>query len=230
VKLLILAAGITSMTAALDRGDIDEAARQGALAGPAIVERALAARARSTRLAAIAAAPLTEDRAELLPALAEVAAGPDRRTAIPAARAARVIATELTAHDLPDDLATEDIAISRARYESIARNTDHFVEVRLAALDTAQALGGFDLPMLLGDPDPLLRAEAIDLVPRPVEASLRAPLAQTVAADADPKVALAAARLLCADDPAAGIAALGTVGVARLAKLPRDRDAARCLR
>src|SRR3954471_2490664 len=98
VNLLVLAAGIASMTAALDRGDIDEAARQGALAGPAVVEKALAAKlapgktttaqARTMRLAAIAAAPITEDAAELLPDLAELAAGPDRRTAIPAARAA----------------------------------------------------------------------------------------------------------------------------------------------
>ena len=230
MKLLILAAGITSMTAALDRGDIDEAARQGALAGPAVVEKALVAASRTTRLAAIAAAPITEDRAELLPDLADVAAGPDRRTAIPAARAAVKIATELSQHDKPDDLAAEDVAAWRARFESIARNADHFVEVRIAALDTAQALGGFDLPAALADPDPLLRTEALDLTPRPAPDPLRAALAQTVTSDADPRVALAAARLLCADDPKAGIAALGAVGVARLAKLPRDRDAARCLR
>lgn len=230
MNVLILAAGIASMTAALERGDIDEAARQGALAGPAVVEQAMSARARTTRLAAIAAAPLTEDRAELLPALADLAAGPDRRTAIPAARAAHRIAVDLANHDAPDDLAAEDIAGWRARFESIAESPDHFIEVRLAALDTAQALGGFDVPALLADSDPLVRAEALDLVPRPAPDALRPKLAQTVATDVDPKVALAAARLLCADDPKAAITALGTVGVARLAKLPRDRDAARCLR
>jgi len=231
VKLLALAAGITSMTAAFDRGDVDEAARQGALAGPAVVEKALAANARSTKLAAIAAAPTTEDRLELLPALADAAASPDRRVAIPAARAARTIAAQLAEHDLPDDLAAEDLAAWRARFVSIATNADHVVEVRLACLETAQALGGFALPPLLGDPDPLVRAEAIDLQPRPVDPALRTALAQTVASDADPHVAIAAARLLCADDPAAGTAALGTVGVGRLAKLPpRDRDALRCLR
>src|SRR5262245_32894287 len=105
--MVIAAAGIASMTAALDRGDVDEAARQGALAGPAAVGRALGSRERSTQLAAIAAAPDVEDRAELLAALADVAAGPDRRTAIPAARAARSIARGLQA--LPDDLAPGDL-------------------------------------------------------------------------------------------------------------------------
>lgn len=148
------------MTAALERGDVDEAARQGALAGPSVVEQALTSPRRSTRLAAIAAAPLTEDRAELLPALADVAAGPDRRTAIPAARAARTIARELASHDLPDDLAPEDLAAWRARFETIADNRDRFIEVRLLALDTADALGGFDPAPLLSDPDPLIRAAA----------------------------------------------------------------------
>jgi hypothetical protein len=160
VNVLLLAAGIATMTAAFERGDLDEAARQGALAGPAVVEKALASHRRSTQLAAIVAAPATEDRAELLPDLADVAAGPDRRTAIPAARAALTIARELGNHDLPDDLAPEDLAAWRARFEAIARNTDHFVEVRLAALETADALGGFDAAAFASDPDPLIRAFA----------------------------------------------------------------------
>ena len=228
--LLLADDGIASMTAALERGDIDEAARQGALAGPAVVEHAFTARSRTTRLAASAAAPLTEDRAELLPDLADLAAGPDRLTAIPAAHAAYRIATELAAREVPDDLAEEDIAAWRARFESIAASPDPFIEVRLVALDTAQALGGFDIPAVLADSDPLVRAEALNLIPRPAPAPMRPQLAQIVASDVDPTVALAAARLLCADDPKAAITALGTVGIARLAKLPRDRDAARCLR
>jgi len=148
------------MTAALERGDPGEAARQGALAGPVIVEQALHATSRTTRLAAILAAPTTEDRAELLPALSELAAGPDRRTAIPAARAARTIAIELSHHDLPDDLAPEDVAAWRARFESIAKDTDHFVEVRVLALETADALGGYDHAAFASDPDPLVRASA----------------------------------------------------------------------
>src|SRR5690348_14441508 len=116
--LVVSAAGIGSMTAAMDRGDIDEAGRQGMLAGPVVVEKALAGPARATELAGIAAAPAVEDRAELLPALAALAAGPDRRTAIPAARAARTIARELAAHDLPDDLAPADLEPWRAAFEA----------------------------------------------------------------------------------------------------------------
>jgi hypothetical protein len=167
----VLAAGIGSMTAAMDRGDRDEAARQGMLAGPVVVERALEAPVRSTRLAAIAAAPTVEDRAELLPALARLAAGPDRRTALPAARAARAIARELAAHELPDDLAPADLDEWRTSFEQLARDPDHFIEARVLALDTATALAhtidptaaGFDLAALAADPDPALRAEAAAL-------------------------------------------------------------------
>src|SRR5262245_15360053 len=98
------AAGIVSMTDALERGDLDEASRQGVLAGPMVVEQALASPARSARLAAITASVAVEARPELLPALARQAAGPDRRTAIPAALAARTIARELGGEDLPDDV------------------------------------------------------------------------------------------------------------------------------
>ncbi len=160
MNVLLLAAGIASMTAALERNDPGEAARQGALAGPAVVEQALHARSRTTQLAAILAAPTTEDRAELLPALSDLAAGPDRRTAIPAARAARTLAIERSHRDLPDDLAAEDVATWRARFESIARDTDHFVEVRVLALETADALGGYDHTAFAADPDPLVQAES----------------------------------------------------------------------
>ena len=160
------------MTAAIDRGDVDEAARQGSLAGPVVVEQALAAKARSTVLAGIAAAPATEDRAELLPALARVAGGPDRRTAVPAAAAAKTIAIELSRHELPDDLAPGDVDDWRAIFAELARKPDHFVEVRLAALDAAAALAhvadpsalGFD-PSLLSDVDPRIAAEAASLKP-----------------------------------------------------------------
>jgi len=154
-------AGIASMTAAIDRGDVDEAARQGVLAGPAVVERALDSKVRSTRLAGIAAAPAVEDRAELLPALARAAADADRRTAIPAVLAARAIARELAARDaLPDDLAPADVEAWRAEFEKLARDRDRLVEVRVAALATAEALGGFDASALAADPDPDVREAA----------------------------------------------------------------------
>lgn len=159
-----------SMVAALARGDLDETARQGAIAGPAAVEKALAAPDRMTVLAGIVAAPAVEDRAELLADLARVAAGPDRRTAIPAARAALAIAKGIAAHELPDDLAPADIDDWRATFAQLAGARDHFVEVRVAALGTANALAhvadpsalGFDAS-LLADPDPVVAAEATSL-------------------------------------------------------------------
>src|SRR5690242_17585325 len=128
------------MRAALERGDLDEAARQGALAGPVVVERALRSPDRLTRLAAIAAAPITVDRAELLGPLARAADGADRRTAIPAARAARTIARELAARPRPDDIAADDVATWRAAWAALAMRGDRWIELRVVALDTAAAL------------------------------------------------------------------------------------------
>jgi hypothetical protein len=170
MNLLWAAAGIASMTAAFQRGDIDEAARQGALAGPIVVETALHSPVRATRLAAIAAAPTVADRAELLPALADAAARADRRTAIPAARAARTIADELGRHELPDDLAPDDIEAWRQRFEAIAANRGHAVEVRVFALETCNALAHVIDPAAPGfaagfatDPDPDVARQAADL-------------------------------------------------------------------
>ena len=170
------ATGVAAMRGAIERGDLDEAVRQGALAGPAVVERALSSRDRTTQLAAIAAAPSVEDRAELLAPLARLAAGADRRTALPAAAAARTIARELARHDLPDDLAPDDVAGWRAAWAGLALRGDRWIELRLIALDVAAALdpaglgvdgsappfGGaagrgsppVDGPTALGDPDP----------------------------------------------------------------------------
>ncbi len=234
------------MTAAVDRGDLDEAARQGALAGPAVVERALASKVRSTVLAGIVAAPAVEDRAELLPALARLAAGHDRRTAIPAARAARTIASALSKKDLPDDLAPDDLQGWRSSFEQLAFAGTGLIEARVAALETAAALEhaidprelGFDLARALGDTDPALRIAALTLVPRPSAVALRAALV-TAIEDRDADVALTAAQTLCtdiADDPAGVKAALGGAR-AQLEALVKthpnaaeSRDAARCLK
>ena len=199
------------MTDAFERGDLDEASRQGVLAGPAVIERALASPARTSRLAAITAAAAVDDRAELLPTLATQAAGADRRTAIPAAVAARKIARELATEDLPDDLGTDDVQAWRGVFEQLARNANRFVEVRVLALDTAHALAqlsdpdnpGFDLKVMLGDPDPGIRAAALRLVPAPAPSALRPLLANAVTSDADPLVALGAAQALCDDKASA---------------------------
>ncbi len=249
---MLAASGLAAMRGALERGDLDEAARQGALAGPAVVERALAAPDRATRLAAIAAAPSVEDRAELLDALATAAAGPDRRTAIPAARAARTIARGLARHrrmhDVDsagaDDLAPDDLARWRTAWGQLALRGDRWIEVRLAALDTAAALDpgelGVDLAAALADPDPALRRAAASLVPVPAPAAAYPALAAAIIHDADPDVALAAAQSLCmavADAPRPVLDALGDAGLARLRALATahrpdaaaTRDAARCL-
>lgn len=222
--LVFAAAGIASMKAALERGDLDEASRQGALAGPVIVEQALASLDRTTQLAGIAAAPVVEDRAELLEPLARIAAGPDRRTAVPAARAARTIARELASHPPADDLAPEEITIWRASWAALAADRTRWIELRILALDAASALApdgvGLPLDTALDDPDPALRQTAIADVAVPVPAALRARLVKTIASDPDPRVALTAGQVLCADlvaDPAAPIlAALGEPGLARL--------------
>jgi hypothetical protein len=247
LRFLGAAAGIGTMTAAVERGDLDEAARQGALAGPTIVAQALASKTRTTVLAGVVAAPTTEDRAELLPALARVAGGGDRRTAIPAARAARAIADQLAKKDLPDDLAPDDLQRWRASFEQLALVRGRAIEVRVAALETAAALEhvldpeqlGFELARALADPDPALRVAALALVPRPTASGLRAPIAGSLG-DASSEVALAAAQTLCADaadDPAGVKAVLGAQGLARIKVLvkahpnaPETRDAARCLR
>jgi hypothetical protein len=250
--IVLGATGLAAMRAALERGDVDEAARQGALAGPAVVERLLRAPApradRTTVLAAIAAAPLVEDRAELLDALAQVAAGPDRRVAIPAAAAARTIARELTRRDRPDDLAADDLATWQRTWAAVAMRGDRWIELRLLALDVAAALDpaglGVELAAGLRDPDPAFRRAAATIVPLPAAPPTYPALAAAVIEDIDATVALAAAQSLCATRDAASRravqAALGAAGLARIRALkgaarPADasaialRDASRCL-
>lgn len=246
-------AGIASMKSAFEAGDVDEAGRQGVLAGPRIVETALASPDRATRMAAIAATSATEARVELLEALATAATGPDRRSAIPAARAARAISRELADHvargDLPDDIAAADVAEWQSDWAVLARDRSRWIELRVLALETTAALDaslrvpgiGVDLGTALADPDPAFRRAVVTLAPVPLPVALRAPLAKAVVSDSDPFVALGAAQALCADlsgDPPAPILdALGTPGLVRLrAIIATDgasrgvvRDAARCL-
>jgi len=241
LKFLGAAAGIASMTAAVERGDLDEAARQGALAGPGIVEQALRSNVRETVLAGIVAAPAVEDRAELLVALAKVAGGGDRRTAIPAVRAARTIAEQLAKKDLPDDLAAGDVQAWRDAFEHLALARGRVIEVRVAALETASALGhvgdpsaiGFDLAKVMTDPDPALRVAALELIPRPTAKAMY-PVIVPALGDSNAAVAIAAAEALCADakdDPVAVKSALGPTGAAQIKALAKRRpELARCTR
>lgn len=247
---ILFAASLATMRAAIDRGDIDEAGRQGMLAGPAIVEQALLARDRPAILAGIAAAPTTTGREELLVPLAKVAAGPDRRTALPAARAAVAIARELAKRtDLPDDLASDDVVTWRQLYVDLAMDRERWIELRVIALDVAAALDrapggangiGVDVAAALADPDPAYRRAAITVLPAPVSSANRTLLASTLAKDTDPDVALAAASTLCADlatDPPQPILdAVGAPGLERIRSLTAGkqgaaiRDAKRCLK
>lgn len=248
--LVLSTTAVAAMRAALERGDFDEAARQGALAGPAVVEDALGSPDRATRLAAIAAAEIVQDRAELLGPLARAAAGSDRRTAIPAAHAAAQIARELAGRGRPDDIAADDVAIWRAAWSDLALRGDRWIELRIAALDVAAALDaagiGVDLGASLADPDPAFRRAAVAAIALPVPEAARAALAGTVVHDIDALTALAAAQGLCLSTAIsapgavlATVAALGPPGLARLRTLVSHppggasptavRDAGRCL-
>jgi hypothetical protein len=247
--IVTAAAAMAAMRAAIERGDLDEAARQGALAGPAVVERALASRDRRIQLAAVAAAPIVEDRAELLAPLARLAGGADPRTAVAAAQAARAIARELAHRDRPDDLAADDLAAWQAAWAALALRGDHGIELRLAALDTAAALDpagiGVDLAAALRDPDPAFRRATAVIVPLPAPAAVYAALAGAIVHDTDPATALGAAQSLCLSleggaKPGPILGALGPAGLARLralvtgpvpdATLPSAmRDGRRCL-
>lgn len=152
-------ASLATMRAAFLKGDIDEAARQGALAGPMVIEQALASNDRTDQLAGIAAAPGATSALELLGPLAGLAASPDRRAALPAVRAARVIAREAAHHERPDDVAPEEWLQLRDRYLALARDRGRWIELRVTALDVAFALDPrLDVSALASDPDPAIRA------------------------------------------------------------------------
>jgi hypothetical protein len=236
--------------AAAARGDVDEAIRRGVIAGPAAIERRLASPDRLTALAAIAAAPAVADPLGLLPALAGVAGGRDRRTAVPAASAAGAIARTLArraAPDPDDDIPDDELAGWQAAWQALARRDDRWIELRVAALDVAAALAEVrHQPLVwtevLADPDPALRRAALELLAPPLDPALRSAVAARIADDAEPRVAIAAAAALCSDlvsdPPGPTLAAIGPRGLARLraalAEVALDdigaiRDAARCL-
>ena len=243
-------ASVATMKAAIERGDVDEASRQGVLAGPAIVEAALASPDRATVLAGIAAASRVEDRAELLEPLATIARGPDRRTAIPAVRAAAQIARELAHHEPADDIADADIVAWRDRFSDLALDRTRWIEVRVLAIDTAVYLersrlaasgtpldptraDGIGVPLVasLADPDPAIRRAALAHSPSPLPPELRDPIARAVISDVDPRVALAATAALCADlafDPPQPIlSALTPAGITRIQTIVSIDNASR---
>ncbi|MFN0248152.1 MAG: hypothetical protein ACKV2T_14775, partial [Kofleriaceae bacterium] len=245
------------MKAALEKGDLDEASRQGVLAGPAVIESALASRDRATVLAGIAAAPRVEGRADLLEVLGTLAAGPDRRVAIPAARAAVAIAREMVQPDPPDDLADADLVLWRDRFAEIANDRARWIEVRVLAVDAAAYLERARRPAMnagpsspgtiafdparaeilgvawtraMADPDPAFRRAVLAHVPAPTPPAMWPHLVKVIGADADPHVALAATAALCADlafDPPAPILAALGVDIARVQAIVSTSGASR---
>jgi hypothetical protein len=242
---------------ALLHGTPDDVAWVGREAGTDEVAAALADPV-ATRAATIAATAV-DDGWSLLDELAAAAGGWHRAAAVDATRAAAAIARELDGNaavvgDVPDDLLAE----AGSRWLAIAASADRWPDVRVNALEIAARIArarratadddpglGFDLDAMLADADPVIRRTAAELVPQPAPPQVHGALARTVAGDADPAVAVAAAQALCADlaagDPAAPIlAALGPAGLERLrtafsaptaGALPPGAavDAARCL-
>nr|MDQ3301478.1 hypothetical protein [Myxococcota bacterium] len=136
----------------------------------------------------------------------------------------------------------------RDRWAELAARGDRWITLRVLALDTAAALdraaggGGIGVPLqpTLDDRDPAYRQAAIAVVPVPVPATMRDAIAKVVIEDTDPRVALAAAQILCADlavdPPKPVLAALGPAGITRLRSLVTGpasrvvlRDLNRCL-
>lgn len=259
---VLFAIVVAALGAAVARADLAALYRGGDLgalrrAGAATdeVERGLRAADRATVLGAVVAAEAAPDGWELLEPLATVAAGWDRSTAAPAARAAARIARTLDGDaaillDIPDQRLE---AIGHA-WQALTDRGDRWSDVRVHALEVAAHVArarGATADLVADETvvlmaaatatDPQLRRAALELLPVPAPDALRPLLAARVVADADPLVRLAAAQALCAavpDDDAAVLAALGTSGLAALRAMvavpPPDvggalLDAARCL-
>jgi hypothetical protein len=253
VFLLVSAAARADLGTAYQAGDIAGLRRAGA--GGEDVARALRSGDRATVQGAIVAAEAVPDAWALLGPLADLAGSWDRATAAPAARAAARIARSLDGDaaivgDVPDDR----LATYGAAWQAIADRGDRWGDVRVHALEvathvyrarsaTADDLIDVAAPLLAAaaDADPQLRRAALELLPVPVPAALRAALVTRISTDADRGVRLAAAQALCAavpEDAAAVLAALGEPGLDALradVSAPAEDagaallDAARCL-
>jgi hypothetical protein len=173
----------------------------------------------------------------------------------PAARAGARIARTLDADAaILDDAPDERLAVIGAGWQALANRADRWSDVRVHALEVATRVNraraataddAIDdtaaLVAAASDADPQLRRAALELLPVPAPASLRAALVTRISSDADAGVRLAAAQALCAavpEDAAAVLAALGEPGLAALRTAitspPPDvggalLDAARCL-
>jgi hypothetical protein len=259
VIVVLVGAGATELTAAEQRGDLDEVARLAGEAGAAGIGPMLASPDRAIALAGIEAAPAAPDAWELLADLAKLAGGWDRSLAEPAAITAQRIAQALDTDDaIAGDIPDDALEARQAAWSTLAGRVDRWGDVRVLALDVTAHLAatrratadsnpapGYELATVLGDADPEVRRAACELIPQPTPPALLPTLAAAVANDEDPAVALGCAQAVCADlafdPPGPALAALGDAGVARVRTLLGDRkgppdvpagalvDAARCL-
>jgi len=251
-QVVILA--ILGLLGAYEHGRRDDVAHLGAHASVGELSGALASPDRGLRLAAIEASTSAgPDAWALLAPLAERARERDRRVAAAAARAAVRIATRIDRRQVLEwELPVDELNERLATWREIARDDHRWPDVRVLAMETATllwtALGDdareapFDLSISLADPEPEVRRAAIELLPIPLPAPLRAAVAERVTADPEPTVAIVAAQALCTvltveKDPSPLLAALGDGGLARIRALVLERDvppaavvdAARCL-
>lgn len=227
--------------------DLDRARRAAAAGPPEELEARLRSPVRAVRLAAIAAADASPDRAGLLAELAAAAGGWDRSLAAPAARAARVIARGLIGDEgaaggglagLPPgevvELDDDELARAIDAWRALAGRADRWADVRVAALEIVVALVAVrrelaagpvtadDLTAFAADADPEVRRAAIELTAVPAPVGARAGLVARLVGDPVVAVRLAAAQALCADlprDAAAVLTALGGAGRAAVREL-----------
>lgn len=183
------------------------------------------------RLAALRALPLVDDAWFVLPELAKLLADSDEEVALRAAECARRIAESLTPEDKERCEMPADVPARAAReLVAMAQRTTLKPRVRTSAIDAVAALRGLTrvddkaLVALLADGDATIRraaAESLATAPAGEKA-----LDESLAKDASPDVAAAAAASLCRDVPV--IAPSGKAGpaearAARIAGGARDR-------
>jgi hypothetical protein len=184
------------------------------------------------RLAALRALPLVDDAWFVLPELAKLLADGDDEVALRAAECARRVAESLTPEDKERDEMPADVPARAAReLLAIAQKATLKPAVRTRAIEAVAALRGLTrvddkaLVALLADGDVVIRraaAEALAAAPAGEKA-----LVETLAKDASPDVAAAAAASLCRDVPviaaSSGKAGAGEARAARIGGAARDR-------
>ena len=221
---------VAAVADASDPVAIDRAARK--LSAPQLLE--LIGGGRSETRAAVFAASLNNDGTAMLGALSDIAGGFDRSLAVPAARAARAIASALDRAALAErEIPRRLIAEAAVGWHRIARDRQLWSDVRIVALEVARDLtellgadGSKPVIELVADPDSEVRRAALELLPSPLPAERYGRVAAKIT-DTDREVAIAAAAALCfgvrfGDDAAAIRKAAGAAGIAAISALAAD--------